>query len=358
MHSTTAADFSRFVESLHKSQPILGSPKAYDEHFSSTTSDTEMEVETPSSKFRRVGYKDELDFSFVPLLPSTSPLTSDRLSMSTDSQSNPVKADEMPRQDLTTRLSSDIWSYEKTMKASAFGLSTAPEVPPSAAEFADTEMPRYLAESQPVRVRQFPDVSSVSSQEDQLAPELSLIQVPYEETKEPSQRDRPTLKRTYQESETLNSLVTSVNIAGESADLSKHVRFNFSDESFASLFGTVTDPITGEQRTEQQIFPKSHWPVVPCKSSFSDHLLTSNSRYEVHIISITPKSTFNLAPWPGEILGTVLASAVDSVELSINGQDNIISLHDSFKLPSFAQARIMNKSPRLKVKVQLVALRD
>jgi len=214
--------------------------------------------------------------------------------------------------------------------------------------------PVTFAGSQVQRVDDFPDdVQSVPSQDDTTPVRLSITPVKLEEEAREQLTSKRPLKRTYLESQTLDSLVTSVNLGSDR----KRPRHDYSDKSFACLFGTVIDPASGQQKTEQQVFPKTLWPVTHSKQSFSDHTLASFSNGDVHIISIATQTAFEITTAAEQIFATVLKSSKDSIEVCINGNSNRITQFDCFKIPPHSNTIIKNHSTRLRANVQLVALR-
>jgi hypothetical protein len=235
-------------------------------------------------------------------------------------------------------------SLETDLQATA-KLHNAESPPTSAAyplnEFQETSIPFSSAEAQAAQVSCFPDVLSFTTPEEEVEPHEDEI-IPEKQW---------TLKRTYLESQTLDSLVTSIDLAYQAPSKRKHP--DFSDKSYGALFGTTTDPTTGCPTTAQQVFPKRHWPTGLGKGGIHDHILTSMTNCTVHIVSIAMQAAFNIQTEAEEIFGTVLSSSKDAVEVRINDQSNLINQMDSFKIPSFSQATVINQSTRTQARLQM-----
>jgi hypothetical protein len=377
-----STDFTRFIESLHGYKLTPDSPRAYDEDLSSSSSSFDMDLEEisdkPNATIRRVvtNFDDELDL-YAYQVPKTSSFAESKPDATYESYFGRPSAVVLNDLDTTKRITprfSDLTDVELPDKASEPEICVTPRNPPSQ-DNQLTASPYSFVESQAFHVSQFPEskdeafhvrqlpenkdealhVSQFPESKDEALFEVSSVK--HEEIREPATQRRTTFKRTYLESQTLDGLVTSVNIAGESAEPSrKRKMYDFTDKSYASLFGTVTNPVSGEQSCDQQIFPKSHWPVGQTSSSVSDHMLTSMSNCDVRLVSIKAQSSCEMVTKTQQMFATVLSSAKDACEVTINGQTNCVTQCDSFKVPAYSRLMIHNTSTRLRARVQLVAI--
>jgi hypothetical protein len=352
-----STDFARFIESLHDIQPTPDSPKAYDEDLSSSSSSFDMDLEEisdiPNATRRRVvtNFDDELDL-YASQEPKTSRFTEFKPDAAHeqcfDGPSAVFVKDLANTKRITPRFS-DLTDVERPSQVSEPEFCITPRNPPLQ-DNQLTASPFTFAGSQAFHVSQFPDSKDEAF--------FDVSSVKHDEIREPATQRRTTFKRTYLESQTLDGLVTSVNIADESGEPArKRMRYDFTDKAYASLFRTVTDPVSGEQICTQQIFPKSHWPVGQSSSSVNDHILTSMSNCDVRLVSVKAQSSYEMVTETHQMFGTVLSSSKDACEVAINGQTYCVTQLDSFKVPAFSRLMIHNTSTKLRARVQLVAIK-
>mmetsp|Transcript_34062 Transcript_34062/g.59388 ORF Transcript_34062/g.59388 Transcript_34062/m.59388 type:complete len:538 (-) Transcript_34062:44-1657(-) len=162
---------------------------------------------------------------------------------------------------------------------------------------------------------------------------------------------KPNLKRTYLESQTLDSLVTSVNY--NDGTLCKHKDRNLSDKSLAGFFSTVTDPVSGEERYEQQIFPKVLWPANGNKKA-AEYVLTSLKNCVIHILSLTRGTSYTINTEQEHLFGTVMLASKEAIQLTIDGRQITLNQEESFKIAPYTQATIKNTSKRSLARIQLM----
>lgn len=202
-----------------------------------------------------------------------------------------------------------------------------------------------------------PDKLSAPSQEIQPDSRPTASPVAFE-TENEIATPRQHLKRTFQESQSLLGLEASTTSPNDKAETSrKRLRCPIStDKSFSSLFLTVKDPVSGAEKTEQQVFPRALWPIPSSRKGISDLLLTSLSAGEVRIVTIARQSKFEIVTEQSQIFATILQAKKGDIEVLMNDSQIKIASLDSFKLPKFSRATIVNHSKRTKAQVQLVAL--
>jgi hypothetical protein len=346
MSHVTEGEFRSFVEELYRMQPVLGSPQGFDESSSSSESDSE-DSPRPTPQLRRVvsSFDDQLGMFAMPNQTSFGAIAPSSATSQEDSEGFQTPFEESKQ--TTTKFALSEAALQATSKLHDAETPPISEAyPPN--EFQDTSRPSPNSEPRAAQVRGFPDVLSFSTPEQEVEPHKLDISRPITEK-------NWTLKRTYLESHALDSLVTSIDLADEAPSKRRH--HDFSDKSYGALFGMVADSTTGRMTTEQQVFPKAHWPGWIGKSGIHDHVLTSMTHGNVHIVSISMQTAFNISTQAGEIFCTVLSSASKKVvEVRINGQSNLISPLDSFKIPCFSQTTVINLSTRARARLQLVAL--
>lgn len=357
MSRTGTARFEMFMQSLHDIQPFCDSPRGYDEAFSSSSSDSEKELVEASETIpsvRRIvtDFDDDLVFYAIHV-PETAYLTTPKASLIGNTDLKLIQSTQMWQD--ATEVREDTPSFSEVLSPPRDAT-----VKQSVEEGQCTRLDTVcnLALSEPLLVTDFPDAYSEQSQDDRPLEQVSVSPPKLTQNSALPTVKRPTLKRTYLESQTLDSLVTSVNLTQDAFEFErKRPRYDFSDRSFACLFGTVTDPTSGEQKTEQQIFPKTLWPSAQSNQSCSDHTLTSLPSGDVRIVVIPYQATFEIASQGEHLFATVLKCSKDAVEVRIDNRSNRVSQLDSFKLPPFTKASIVNHSVRLRAQVQLVASR-
>lgn len=362
MSGISHPNLDKFAQSLLDIRPSMGSPRGYEESFSSTTSGNETDIEEPqqpvSPKVRRVVTDfDEANPFYQINVPYGSSEEKqdffDEADLAYIKTTRPLQTQEEGQLDIPPLDNPDE------------AAPLAPKLEQSPYVQVQTDLqPSNLggfqgafAGSQFKQISELPEASSISSEE--VIPPLKVNITPLKLSEARAQlTQKPALKRTYLDSKTLDSLVTSVSINVDNPEPSrKRPRYDFSDKSFACLFGIVTDPVTGEQRSEQQVFPRTLWPASHMKQAFTDHTLASMPSGDVHIVSIAPLSAFEIVTDKEQIFGTVLRSSKDSVDISINGKINRLTQLDSFILPPHSKVTILNQGPKLRAQMQLVAMR-